>query len=820
MTVDVAPQTAGLIPLWLVPVGFVAWVIIFWLTARPLRRRLHDLYLDVLALGGLALAELLFFWRPLLSDASVPRGGGDLNSYFFPLQGFSAHALQTGHFPLWNPSQFGGMPQFANYQAAMLYPPNLIAWLLHRPYSYGTLEVLVIAHFFIASFGTYFLARSIGMRRVPASTAALVFSGCGFLTAHLGHYSMLSVAVWLPLLLLTLRMTAMRDSWLWAVASAMVIFLAATGGHQQMLLYELTAGAVWWLFWVGTRHELWPWDAGGQEWSGIERRLREGTRSLAFAIARAGGAVLVGLGLAAPMILPSLQMASLSVRSGLSYDQATEFSVEPVALIQFLLPKAIGSNPTDYWGSFASGEVWGYVGIVTMVFAAIGLLLRPSGVRLLLGAFAGVALLFALGPFTPLHGWVFRFVPPYNLIRAPARGYVFVDLGLALLAGFGLQELGYHVWESERSRVMLRRSLRWIAIVLAALILFVIPLFYSLILGVNDPSNRPVIAVDGLNLAVLYLAATAVILWVVVRGAVKGSVVVILTTLLIVVDLYGATASFNPTSEDLTAGFRHPEAVSFLQQQMRQDGPFRIASTTLNWQPDFASVAGLQDAGGLFDPMQPARYKKVSDVLSGGSDPALYTLLNVEYVVTDDKASAPGPGFTRALTTDDGLVLWKNGNVLPRVRLSYDAQPASVDDALSAVVAPGFDPTKTLYLSGNLSTAEPGGSGSATVVDYQDDRVSIHVSTDRPAYLVLADTAYPGWIASVDGAGTPIATADGIYRAIAVPAGTHDVVFRFKPSIVARSVVVSVVSFVALIVMAIIGFWGWNRNRRRAIIID
>ncbi len=815
MAVDVAQQTAGLLPKWIVLAGFIAWAFLFWLTARPLRKRFGELHLDILALGGLTLAELLFFWRPLLSAASVPRGGGDLNSYFFPLQGFSANALQNGHLPLWNPSQFGGMPQFANYQAAMLYPPNLISWLIHRPYSYGTLELLVIAHYLIASFGTYFLARSLGMRRLPASSSAIIFSGCGFLTAHLGHYSMLSVAVWLPLLLLTLRMTAMRDSWLWAVASAIVIFLAATGGHQQLLLYELTAAGAWWLYWAGTRHELWPWERGGQDWDAIVARLRDRPGPVALAVSRAGGALVVGLGLAAPMILPSLQMASLSVRSGLSYDQATEFSVEPIALLQFILPKAFGSNPTDYWGAFSSGEVWGYVGVVTLVLAALGLMLRPSGERWVLGAFVGVALLFALGPFTPLHGWVFRFVPPYNLIRAPARGFVFVDFGLALLAGFGLQELGYHLEQSQRAIRLVRRSVRWLSIALAALILFVIPLFYSLILGVNDPSNRPVIAVDGLNLAVIYLAGTAVLLWAVTRGALRGSVVVFMATILVVLDLYGATASFNPTSEDLSSGFRHPQAVSFLQQQMRRSGPFRIASTTLNWQPDLASVSGLQDAGGLFDPMQPANYKKVSDVLTGGNDPALFSLLNVEYVITDDKAAAPGPGFTTALTTEDGLVLWKNGNALPRVWLSYDAQQSSVDDALNAVTKAGFDPTKTLYLTGGLPAAQPGGNGSAYVVDYQNDRVSVHVSTDHPVYLVLSDTAYPGWKATVDGASTPIATADGIFRAITVPAGTHEVVFRFAPSIVTESFVISAVSFIVLIVATVLGALQLSRARRK-----
>ena len=131
---------------------------------------------------------------------------------------------------------------------------------------------------------------------------------------------------------------------------------------------------------------------------------------------------------------------------------------------------------------------------------------------------------------------------------------------------------------------------------------------------------------------------------------------------------------------------------------------------------------------------------------------------------------------------------------MPRVWLAYSAQPTSVDDALNQVISPEFDPTKTLHVSGDLSPAQPGGSGSAAVVDYQDDRVTVHVSTNQPAYLVLADTAYPGWNATVDGSRTPIATADGIFRAVAVPAGAHDVVFRFEPSIVTKSVIISIIS--------------------------
>lgn len=48
-----------------------------------------------------------------------------------------------------------------------------------------------------------------------------------------------------------------------------------------------------------------------------------------------------------------------------------------------------------------------------------------------------------------------------------------------------------------------------------------------------------------------------------------------------------------------------------------------------------------------------------------------------------------------------------------------------------------------------------------------------------PAFLVLADTFYPGWRADVDGARTPIHLTDFALRGVAVPAGRHTVTFAF-----------------------------------------
>jgi hypothetical protein len=102
------------------------------------------------------------------------------------------------------------------------------------------------------------------------------------------------------------------------------------------------------------------------------------------------------------------------------------------------------------------------------------------------------------------------------------------------------------------------------------------------------------------------------------------------------------------------------------------------------------------------------------------------------------------------------------------------------------------------------SAPEPQGRGPSRVTITSDGplRVELMAEMKGSGFVVLADSHYPGWEAQIDGARAPVYAADGLFRAVFVPDGTHRVVFRYlpRPLFVGLAVAVLTLAAAALLV--------------------
>jgi hypothetical protein len=84
-------------------------------------------------------------------------------------------------------------------------------------------------------------------------------------------------------------------------------------------------------------------------------------------------------------------------------------------------------------------------------------------------------------------------------------------------------------------------------------------------------------------------------------------------------------------------------------------------------------------------------------------------------------------------------------------------------------------------LSQSYAGRGPNVAGAARITAWRPDRVEIAVDARSATILTLHDLWYPGWEVEIDGVSRPMLRADVLFRAVEVPAGSHRVVFEFRP---------------------------------------
>jgi len=774
---------------------------------------------DVAALGLLALATLGFFWRVVAGQNWMPADGGDLVSFLFPTYRFAAATLSAGAWPLWNAGLYGGAPHIGDIQAGFLYPPNLVLFLLRPDFPYVALQWLSMAHIWFAGAGMYLLlARGLRVRRVAALTAALAFMfSDGFIT-HFGNLNLNAAASWLPWVFWAYcwgldaggwrlevgssssEASAIRNSQfairhLLAAALAGVLLAVATlAGHIQATLFIILALAIY--------TALWLW---------LNRAEPQPGRRATFALIYSSTCLLVTFLLAAPILLPSLELAGYTARVSWNYAQAGGYSLAPAQWIGLLIPGFFGRGPQFHWGLWPRVEV-GYLGILPLILAGLALALRRDRRTWLWAGIAVASFLLALGTHAIVHGWL-TLLPGFGQLRAPARLVLLTDFALAILAAIGL-DATLRTFDA-RARAAFERVWRWVGAATAAVWAVGVPLAYLALLLTQDREPGIISRISVTLIAVLAFAGllAASFLWLSARRGEWAQ----LTTLgwlaagLVFVDVASLAAYQDLGNRDPSLSYDQPAITAFLKQQA---GPFRIDTKTAierEWQADTALLYGLEDIDGVANPLLLADAGRYWDGLGSRSSP-LYDLLNTRYVIVHKDAPLDRDKFVLAFDGDPKLNVFENKRVLPRAFLASQVQSVSDHEAAwAAIHAPGFDPRVTAVVEGAPGLIANGG-GQVSEIRSGPNRLSMQVTADGPALLAVSQVWYPGWQVWIDGRaqGAPLRT-NYLFQGVPVPAGTHQVELRFEPPLWRVGWALAGVIALGLIAAAL---WLWIARRR------
>jgi len=759
--------------------------------SRPISLSWRALLPDLGVVAALIAVDVLLFWPVFFLGEFVPRGGGDLVSFLYPRYAMAARYVHHGTLPLWDPFLYSGQPYLADVQSGILYLPNLLAFFLSRSFDYHRLELLAIAHYALAGIFAYVYGRQLRLGRFGALTAGIVWEASGFLVAHLGHYNLIAAAVWLPLILALLQPALEGGSLAWVAAASLALGTSTLAGHTQLTI-EIGLFLILYVLGYALANKAW--------FAPLRSLAVLGVWSVILCLVQ---------------LWPAYELTQQSVRADLSYSDATAFSLLPEKLILFLIPHFYGRTPDAYWGPPSLTENYLYVGILPLALAGLALLWTRDWRARTLGALAALGLFLAFADWTPLHGWLYALAPGFDKVRAPGRFILYVDFGLAMLAGIGADVLSRPL--PRRRRPAFRLYLTGWTIFSFGMVAIAGPLVY-LKLFVNQAQAQGLVqqiqtATDSFALTLLFVLATLALLVAYRYRWLRGKLIPAVALAVIVVDLLGNNAVINPTPNDPTVGFQHPAIVNYLNQHLGSARLDTVTGIDSIWQPDAAALYGYHSLWGLYDPFTLSDYYWLWKTYVPGRDSRLYDLLGAKYLLGKKDITLPKGKFQLVFTGDKDLNVYENPTAMPRAfYVSGSLAVSSHDAALAAIRDPKFDPARTVVVE---DSAKPTTAPGATMVPGQfvvdgPNTVSVQINAPSNGYLVLTDPYYGGWEALVDGHSTTLYRADWAFRAVAVGPGNHVVTFRFRPRSLIALGVLSGLGW-----LAAVAYIGWQFLPRR-----
>lgn len=625
--------------------------------------------------------------------------------------------FKKGKIRLWNPYTFSGTSLSGNIQAGTWYPLNLL--FLFLPF-YLAWSILVISQPLLAGIFLFLYLRSKGLHRYVSAFSGIVWAFCGFSIAWLTWGTIVSTALWLPLLLLCIdKIRESKKQLSWTILLTLAASIAFFAGHVQVALYIFLLAGVYAVF----RFSWW------------------------LVIAAVAFVVVTSV-----QWVPFINFLSHSARVLDTVGWLKEGWFLPWQHgIQFIAPDFFG-NPTtlNYWGVWNYGEFVGYIGILPLLFALYAIWVRKDRLTRFFAISLGVVLLF-LFP-TPIAKLPYIFHIPFWSSLQPTRLMVLVDFCLVVLAALGLD-----AYLSKPKKHMFG-VVGAVGLVFLGLWLFVL----------TNPSVDIATARRNLILpTALWVLGLFLFTGFYTKFRKKRSWLVLAVIGITVFDLFRFGWKFTPFTP-VESFYPNTKTLQFLTSQTK---PFRIISLDNRvLPPNVSAYFKLETAEG-YDPIYDSRYEEfiaalnrnapniqgpfgfnriitISDIRS-----PLFPLLNVKYILT---LSDQAPLNTELMYHEGNTrVYWYKKAVPRQYEVAKVLYAATKQEVMNLLYSKTFIPDSMAVVEKPVQIPEGG------------------------HFEVYAESFDAGWHAFIDGKETKIYRTNYIFQGVVVPAGNHRVEFKY-----------------------------------------
>ncbi len=794
----------------------------------------------LLVLAGFIILSL-FYFNPVLQGKEIYQS--DIIQYIGMAKEQNDFRAETGEEPYWTDAAFGGMP---TYQLGAYYPHNYVKKLdtalrfLPRPADYLFL--------YFIGFYILLLCMKVDYKLAFLGSIAFGFSTYLIIILGVGHNAKAHAIAYMPMVLAgIIAIFRHRNIWSFLLLTV-AMALEIQANHFQMTYYLLLLVIA-----LGIAYLI---DAYRK------KMLPRYFKALGIMVV----AVVLAIAANATNLLATSEYTQFSTRgesnltiepdgsskqnTGLSFDYITEYSYGILESFNLMVPRfmgggssenigrdsnlynalrEIGASPVQaegftegaptYWGDQPFVGAPAYIGATVIFLFVFALFLIRGRLKWWIVGGSMLALFLSWGKnFEFFTKFFVEFVPLYDKFRAVSSIQVILELCLPLLAVMGL----YKLFLTEVKKEEKMYALKWSSIITGGLLLIFL-LFKSILFdfeGANDAmysqqfgmdfmkaleEDRKSIFTTDVIRSLIFVLLSAGLIWGYLKAKLNRNLVIGGFCILLLIDLIGVDKRY-VNEEDFVQAREMEQPFQKLAADeaiLEDNGHYRVFD--VSGSPfNTGRTSYYHNALGGYHAAKPGRIQELYDFYISNNNMEILSMLNVKYFI---------------VPTEEGTQAQENPNAYGNAWIvknikwveDQDQEMLALKDTdlrNTAVINSKFrDVVQEDFSFGQGATIE--------LVSYQPNNLKYKFNAESNQFVVFSENYYqPGWQAYIDGEPAEHAQVNYVLRGMNVPAGEHEIVFKFEPEVVKTGSSIALISSI-LIGLVIIGGIGFELKKRK-----
>lgn len=703
--------------------------------------------------------------------------GPDVINEIYPWRYFSINTLKNGDIPFWNPHNFSGNPQLANFQTAVFYPLNILYFAL--PFNLSWTLIIMLQPLLAGFFMYLFLRKAIGLKDFASVIGAIAFGFSSYMSVWIEYGNIGSTIMWLPLVLLFTKYYFGKANVFNFLGICLSIVFAILAGYIQGVFYIYVLSFLYYSYLV----------------FGEKGNLKKHKKNFLFLVSLA-----LPILITAFQILPTLQIFAQSTRGAYSLDRIQKNLSPLFNLITVAIPDYFGNPATrNYWIDGTYIERVMYPGTLILFFAILTIVSKINLIEKKFFAVVAFASLILATNF-PLVKYLYLIPIPVISTTIATRELSIFIFSTVVLGAMGIE---YFLEKKEINKKFI--------LIYAGV--FVLIWILTLVASKTVPSLSIDLKISMRNLILptILLVLTVFSLFL-KKYNLKFFKTLIL--LLLILDLFYFFYKITPFSPTQLI-YPQTSIINYLQKTAGINRFWGYGSAYVP--PNFQSVDSTYSPEGN-DPLHLARYGELlassntgkipvvlprpdANVAGGYGSQDLKTnyyrkrildLLGVKYILNKvDLVSAWYNSDENTFPANDYALVkkiypwqvYENKNAVPRIFLTGKYILAkNKSQSLSFIYNSGIDLKNTLILEESPKLPiSSNAKGTVKLITYKPNSVIIKTESSENTLLFISDNYFSQWNAKIDITPTKVLIADYSFRAVEVPKGEHTVEFFYNP---------------------------------------